>query len=127
MPLLHAAVRVGGAVEIECGGDRHLKVAVLDGAAQPLELADAGNGVVRLDGDALALPGLGLDAVRICGAAAFTQRVEAAGQLLASDEGQHGVDSVGREGARGGDDVVPLTVDRLVGAEASCEGDAVAS
>src|SRR5207244_10269738 len=58
---------------------------------------------------------------------AATQRVEAAGQLLASDEGEHGVDSVGREGARGGDDVVPLTVDRLVGAEASCEGDAVAS
>src|SRR5205085_1734586 len=109
------------------GGDGHLEVALLDGALETLELAHAGHRVVGLDGDPFALARLGLDAVRIGGAAALAQRVEAARQLLAAGEGEHGIDAVGSEGAGGGDDVAALAVDGFVRAEAAGEGHAVAA
>src|SRR3954468_1426011 len=109
-------VRLGRVFQSEDLGDGNLEMSALDRAAESLELAATGLGVVRFDAKSATLSRSRLASVRIRRAPAASQRVEAARQFVSANEGEYGVDSVGRESLRRCPDVVTPAVDDFIGA-----------
>src|SRR5437588_8158072 len=97
MSALQSLVCFRGVLQTEDFGDRNIEARLHDRAVEALELARARLGVVRGDANAAPLPRLGLDAIRVRHASARAKGVHATRQLLAADECQHRVDSVGCE------------------------------
>src|SRR5437870_3920400 len=125
MPLREAPMRFRCLVEVEQFRYRDLQPRCLDGAAEAFELAHSRLAVVRLELQAAALLRCRLDAVRVRHSAPLAQRIEAARQGLAADEGEDRVDAVRREGASCRSDVLALAVDDGIGAQAAHERGAV--
>jgi hypothetical protein len=116
MSTVEPLVRLGRVFQTEDLGDGNLEMSALDRAAESLELATTNLGVVRLDAKTATLSRYRLDSVRIGNPTAMSQGVQATRQFVAANEGEHGVDSVGREALRRCPDVVTAAVDYLVGA-----------
>src|SRR5256886_16828764 len=117
VPALDPLLRLVRLRQREFRFDRHPEFRRLDGAVQPLELLDAGNGVVANDGKPGARPGFGLDSVGKGDVSARPYGVEATLECLAAGERQHRIDALRRELARRGRDVaVPPGPSRFVAA-----------
>src|SRR2546429_5892656 len=125
VPVLDPLLRLVRLRQREFRFDRHLEFRRLDGAVQPLELLDAGNGVVANDGKPGARPGFGLDSVGKGDVSARPYGVEATLECLAAAERQHRIDALRRELARRGRDVAVPPVHSRIGAEPLDESQAV--
>src|SRR5689334_16071532 len=123
---LDPLMRGRGVVERERLGNHDAELRPVDGPGEPLELAHAGDGVVRGDLDALAFTRRRLDPVRVRDAAATRlEGVEALREGRAGTQGKDGVRAVGRELAGGLPDVTLPPVSGRVGAEPPDQGHAV--
>src|SRR5205807_1674254 len=125
MPALQTRDRLRGVLEAENLGDRNLELRLVDRTVETIEFATSGRSVVGRDTNAATFPWLRFDTIRVGHAAALSQRVEAARQLLATNERQYGIDPFGSKALGRPDDVVAPSVDDDMRAQAAHELDAV--
>jgi hypothetical protein len=105
--------------------DRDLKVRRLDGATQTIELADAGNRIVRDDMNPAPLLWLRVYSVWIGDPPTGSDRIEAPLQTVATSQRKHGIDAVGCELTCGGRDIFTASVHGDIRAETAGELQAV--
>lgn len=108
--------------------DRDLELRRLHCVIEVLEFADPGNGVISSQCDTASLPWRWLDAVWVSHLSVWPKCIEALPERVAAGESEHGINSLGRKGARAIVDVDhPLAVDDRVSTHLSHQFDALYS
>jgi hypothetical protein len=111
---------LGGFAEGKGLGNCDHRLSTYDSALQALEFADACHRVIGEDFDTRTLLGLGIDAIGVRYSPALSDGIDAALDF-GTDQGENGIDALGREALRDGDDVTGPVIDDLVGAEPAGE------
>ncbi len=97
--------------------DRNLEPGRIHRKVERLELAHAGHRVIRLHADARPRRRHRFHAVRPRGPSARAKCVQTPFETLPAHQGENGVDSIGSECARGGQDIAAASVHRGSGAQ----------